>query len=95
MLPSDKRVRRVAPRARLFAAGVPAKVLGALHLGEDVERRPVVRVRLLGVPPLARDPVLGRAHVALVEAAAPFHARRCTERNRNGVDWSNETVSAD
>lgn len=82
MLPPDERVRRVAPRARLDAAGVAAKVLGALHLGEDVERRPVVRVRLLRVPPLARDPVLRRAHVALVEPPAPLHARRCEQRHR-------------
>ena len=75
MLPPDERIGCVAPGLGLLSAGVPAKVLGSLHLREYVERRAVVRVRFLGVPSLARNPVLGHAHVPLVETATSFDAR--------------------
>lgn len=80
VLPSNERVGGVAPGLRLFAAGVAAKVLGVLHLGEDVERRSIVRMRMLSVPSLARQALLGHAHVALVEATTPLHAGTCNPK---------------
>ena len=77
VLPSDEGVGGVAPGLRLFTAGVAAEVLGVLHLGEDVERRPIVRVRMLAVPSLARQPFFGHAHIALVETTATLHTRTC------------------
>lgn len=68
MLPPHGLVHGVAPRAGLLAAGVAAEILGVFHLGEHL-RWPVVRVRLLAVPPLARDSVLGHVHRTQVETA--------------------------
>jgi len=67
VLPPHGLVQGVAPGAGLLAAGIAAVVFGVLDLGKDL-RRPVVRVRLLAVPSLARDSILGHVHRAQVKA---------------------------
>ena len=75
VLPPDAGIGCVTPGLGLFTAGIAAKVLGALHFGEDVERRSIVRVRLLSVPTLTRKAIFGHADIALVETTTSFHAR--------------------
>ena len=77
MLPPNERVGGVAPGLRLLTAGVAAEILRVLHLGENVERGSIVRVRDLTVPSLAPETLLGHAHVALIETSATLDARTC------------------
>lgn len=91
-LPSDQRIRRVTPRAGFFSAGITAEIFRPLHFGENVERRTIVRMRLLGIPSLARDAVSCHAHVALVKTATSFDARgyrilmpKQTNKKRNPI----------
>ena len=75
VLPPHARVERVAPRDGLGAPGVSAEVGGRRHLGEDALGNGL-RVRVVGEPPLALEPVLGHVLLALIKPAVSFDAAR-------------------
>ena len=74
-MPTHARVERVAPRGGFGSPRVPAEVDGRRHLGEDALGNRL-RVRVIGEPPLALEPVLGHVLLALIKPAVSFDAAR-------------------